>query len=210
MTVGNQFLNVTADRTMAGGAATVQWDDEGVTPTEFPLVQHGVITDVQTNREGAGWMRDVYARTQSPVRSHGCAYAPTAVDPTVVHTANLRMQPSATSASEADLLNLVGNGIFFAEFTPMLDFQQLSGFGVNNWVYEIKGGKKTAMLANAGALFRAPEFWKSVQAIGDATSAETIGIPAQKGQPTQRSVHSVSAVPVVVKDLSVIDVMRKA
>ena len=208
--VGNSLLTVTGDRTMAGGAATVQWDDEGVAPEAFPLVRQGVITDVQTNREGAGWMRDVYARSQSPVRSRGCAFAPNAVAPAVVHTANLRMQPATASVSEADLLKSVNNGILFAEFTPILDFQQLSGYGLSRRCYDVKAGKKVARLINAGALFRTPEFWKSVQAIGDATTAQTVGVSEGKGQPKQLSYHSVTAVPVVVKDMSVIDVLRKA
>jgi len=152
----------------------------------------------------------VYIGKQLPVRSRGCAYAPIAVDPAMVHTANLRLRPAEGTASEADLLASIDNGIFFSIFAPVLDFQQLSGYGIGTRCYEIKKGNRTARLVNAGALFRTPELWKSIQALGGMTSAKTIGMSVNKGQPQQQSVHSVTAVPAIVKDLSVIDYQRKA
>ncbi len=208
--VGNSLINVTADRTMTGGAATVQWDDEGVAAERFPLIQRGVVTDLQTNREGAGWMTPVYARTNVPVRSRGCASAPNAVDPSMVHTSNLSLQPTEENASEEALMKSLDNGIYLSQLWSDTDFQQLNGWGFSRRCFDIKKGKKAAILANVGILFRAPEFWKSVQALGDTASAQTVGVQARKGQPQQRSYHSISAVPMIIKDLNVIDFMRKA
>lgn len=209
--IGNDLLNVTADRDSLKGAATVKWDDEGVKTKAFKLVERGVIKDFQTNREGAGWARDVYDVHSMPFESNGCAYAPQAVDPATVHTANLSVRPGDdNSVTEGSLLAGIEDGIYFPSLAVTPDFQQLSVFASSPACYEIKKGKKSAFLINAGTLFRAPEFWKSVARMGGADSAQTFGLSERKGQPQQVSFHSITAVPSVVKDLSLIDIQRKA
>lgn len=209
--VGNDLLNVTADRDAPRGAATVKWDDEGVKSKAFKLVEKGIIKDFQTNREGAGWARDGYEAYSMPFESKGCAYAPQAVDPVTVHTANMSVRPGDdNSVTEESLLAGIEDGIYFPSLGVMPDFQQLSIFAASPICYEIKKGKKSGFLINAGTLFRTPEFWKSVARIGGMDSARTVGLSERKGQPQQTSMHSVTAVPSVVKDLSLIDIQRKA
>jgi TldD protein len=50
---GSKLFNVTADRTMPGGMATIGFDDDGVKTTEFPIVREGILVGLQTNRETA-------------------------------------------------------------------------------------------------------------------------------------------------------------
>lgn len=209
--VGNELLNVRADRDSPGGAATVKWDDEGVLTGAFQLVEKGVIKDFQTNREGAGWAREGYEINGIPFQSRGCAFAPQAVDPVAVHTANMVINPAEdNSLTEVSLMNDIADGIYFPNLGVTPDFQQLSIFAFSPICYEIKKGKKTAFLVNAGTLFRTPEFWKSVTRIGGPNSTLKCGIRERKGEPAQTSYHSITAVPSVVKDLSVIDIQRKA
>src|SRR5690606_18852292 len=101
---GAPLLTVTGNRSEPGGLATVQWDDEGVRPDTFPLVENGVLTDFQTTRESAGWLEDYYARTGRPFRSHGCANAPAAVDPPLQHTPNLVLTPGREELDFDDLV----------------------------------------------------------------------------------------------------------
>ena len=91
-------VTVTANRTEPGGCATVQWDDEGVVPEEFTLVKDGVLTDFHTMRESASWLKDYYGQQQRPVRSHGCAAAPTALHAPLTHPPNLALAPGARGA----------------------------------------------------------------------------------------------------------------
>ena len=67
-----------------------------------------------------------------------------------------------------------------------------------------------AKLANAGLLFRAPELWQGVLALGGAASRRRYGRSATKGEPAQETYHSVTAPPAVFKQLTLIDVTRKA
>src|SRR4029078_4437161 len=40
---GSKLMNITGDRTMPGGMATVGFDDDGVKTTEFPIVRDGIL-----------------------------------------------------------------------------------------------------------------------------------------------------------------------
>lgn len=206
---GAPTLTVTADREQPGGAATVQWDDEGVVPDECTLVKDGVLADFQTTREGAGWLHASYAKLGRPFRSHGFANAPSAVDPQMQHTPNLVLTPGHEAHDFDSFVAGMTNGIAIRGLNLDMDFQHSSGFGMGN-TYEVKHGKRVARIAGAGVLFRATELWKSLAALGGEASVRRYGYDAAKGEPAQRCFHSVSAPPAVVKDLTLIDVMRKA
>ena len=55
---GSKLMNITADRTMPGGMATIGFDDDGVKTTEFPIVRDGILVGLQTNRETAPLIGD--------------------------------------------------------------------------------------------------------------------------------------------------------
>ena len=50
---GSKLFNVTADRTIPNGVATIGYDDDGVKTQEWPLVREGILVGLQTNRESA-------------------------------------------------------------------------------------------------------------------------------------------------------------
>ncbi len=141
--------------------------------------------------------------------SNGCAYAPEALDLPMAHTPNLVMIPGRETLDFTQLVGGLKRGVAIKYAGVRLDFQQLNGWGRCS-VYEVKDGKRVAALANGGVLLRAPEFWKSLIAIGGPTSVERYGAEMEKGEPPQTAVNSVDVIPVMVKDLSIIDVMRKA
>ncbi|HEY8510261.1 MAG TPA: hypothetical protein VIL32_18035, partial [Steroidobacteraceae bacterium] len=91
-----------------------------------------------------------------------------------------------------------------------MDFQGLNGLGTTDRLYEIKNGKKVARIVGAGVLFRAPELWKGLRALGGRNSSRRYGTFAVKGAPAQRGYHSVTAPPAVFDQLTLIDVKRKA
>ena len=97
------------------------------------------------------------------------------------------------------------------------DFQALNGTGVGNVVYEIVNGKLGSAVGDAQFIFRAPEFWKNVSALGGATSAADLGIyPAR--MPFNRHefgsgdsiIPTVRAVPGLVTQIAVTEPMRRA
>ncbi|MBX6331208.1 MAG: TldD/PmbA family protein [Gemmatimonadaceae bacterium] len=206
---GAPSLTVTANRSEPGGAATVQWDDEGVAPDTFHVVKDGVLTDFQTTRESAAWLADYYAKRGLPLRSHGCANADSAINAPMQHTPNLVLVPGREAHGVDDLIAGLTTGIVLESASLSVDFQALNGMGRGKF-FEVKQGKRVARIANAGILFRAPELWRGLTALGGAASARRYGMWANKGEPEQATCHSVTVVPAVFKQVTLIDPLRKA
>jgi TldD protein len=206
---GASALTLTADRSEHGGAATVKWDDEGVEPDAFTLVKNGMLTDFQTTRESAGWLKDVYAKRGTPFRSHGCMGASSGIESPLQQAPNLTLAPGHEAHDFDALVGGLTKGIAIKRGSLDMDFQHASGLGTGN-VFEIKNGKRVAIIASAGFLLRATEFWKALQTVGGEASLRRIGIRTEKGEPSERCYHSVTAAPAVFKDLTLIDPMRKA
>lgn len=207
--IGSPVISITANRSEPMGAATVKWDDEGVTPSEFTLVKDGILNDMQTDRESASILTDIYSRQQKQVHSYGCAYAPTSEFSPLTHTANLRMQPGAGSESFESLIEKVEEGVVFRGGAVDVDFQQVSGLIVGR-PYEIKNGKIVSRLIGASVLFRTPELWNSVMEVGGENSLSRFGAETRKGQPARNAAHSVTGAPVLLKEATIIDLFRKA
>jgi TldD protein len=206
---GSPLLTVTGNRSEVGGCATVKWDDEGVVPDEVTLVKEGLLTDFQTTREGAGWLKEAYVKAGKPLRSHGCAVAQSGIFAPLQNVPNLIMAPDRSEADFDALVAGVTKGIAVKTLMPSMDFQCLNGMGMGQ-TYEIKRGKRVAVIGNAAVLFRAPELWKGLLAMGGLSSARRYGTAASKGEPEQSSHYSVTAPPALFKQLTYIDPLRKA
>jgi TldD protein len=206
---GSPLLTITANRSEPGGCATVRWDDDGVVPDEFTLVKDGVLADFQTTRESAGWLKEWYTKAGIPFRSHGCASASDGSYAPLQRRPNLALVAGREAYDFDALVAGVASGIAIKGATLDMDFQHLNGLGVGR-TYEIKKGKRVARIANAGLLFRSPELWKGLLALGGPGSERRYGRGASKGEPAQGSIASVTAPPAVFKQLTVIDPLRKA
>jgi predicted Zn-dependent protease len=90
-----------------------------------------------------------------------------------------------------------------------MDFQQSNGYGTGA-AYRVKDGKVVSRVANSALLFRATDLWKSLRALGGKESARRYPQGTRKGQPQQDGAHSVTAVPALLKEVTIIDAMRKA
>jgi len=206
---GAPLFSVTANRSEPGGCATVKWDDEGVAPDDFALVKDGVLTDFQTTRESAGWLKDWYAQHGRPFRSHGCAAADRGINAPLQRIPNLVMSSGRETAGFEELGSGLANGMAFKGVQIEMDFQNLNGLALGN-AYEVKRGKRVALIPGVGILFRAPELWKTLTAVGGAASVQRFGTATVKGEPAVRTTHSVSAPPAVFNQLTLIDPLRKA
>jgi TldD protein len=207
--IGSHLLTVTGNRNTPGGAATVKWDDEGVVPEDFPIVQNGVLVDYQTTREQVAWLAPYYVRVNRPSRSHGCARAASAGFVTMQYPPNLRLAPGSGAATFDDLVAGVANGVAVLSVGPQMDQQALNGVGIPAIMRRITKGKLGPYIANAGIAFRAPEFWKNLTALGGPSSEQWIGVERSKGEPSQAVTHSVGAVPGLVTSVAVIDALRR-
>lgn len=205
--IGNSLLEVDANRDQAGGAASTGWDDEGYKPETYKLVTNGILESFQTNRESLGWLKSSGVESYG-ARVGGNSFANEADNVPMIHTANLVMKPGSNSDNFESMISGMESGIAIRSMKLDVDFQHLSGFATGIF-YEIKSGKRVARLANGGILFRTPELWSSMNAVGGAASVEKSGHISIKGEPRQQGYHTVSAVPAVFEKIPVVDVTRR-
>ena len=206
---GAAAVTITADRTDARGAASARWDDEGVPTRAFPIVTDGALVDYATTREHAAELRAWYGTRGLPAGSRGCAGAASAMQMPLVQTPNLALRPAARDASFEDLVGGVTNGLAVVGGDCRMDFRRLTGQGEAEVVYEVKNGKLGKVLRGGAYLFRSPDFWKGVVALGGPKSVVHRGFDQVKGQPFQILQHTVAAVPAHVRNIVVIDVAKK-
>jgi len=207
--VASPRITITGNRSLSGGAATVRWDDEGVVPDEFPIVTNGVLVDYQTTREQAPWLAPYYGHTGHAVRSHGCANAGSALDITMQHAPNLTLAPSPDTTTFESLVASTEKGVAVLDLDVSMDQQQLNGMA-SGTLREIVRGKLGRFIYGGELAFRAPELWKTVAGLGGASSQRWFGRTRGKGEPQQRTTHTVGAVPAKIPQLSLIDATRKA
>lgn len=207
--VGGSLVAVRGDRSTRGGAATVQWDDEGVRPDDFEIVDKGVLVDFQTTRESAGWLAAYYGRRGTPVRSHGCAAAHSAMEVPLTRAPNLSLASGVEQLDFEGLVAQLDKGLAIKNLGVDMDFQQANGVGGGR-TYQIQNGKRVARVGGASILFSAPALWKTLAALGGASSVRRFGKQTRKGEPAQTTYHSVSAPPARFTQVSVIDARRKA
>jgi TldD protein len=208
--IASPLINVTSNRSLAHGLATVQWDDEGVTPTDFPLVTEGQLVDYQTTRDQAPHLRPWYAKRQQPVASYGCAAWEDAQTVSLSMIPNLVLTPSASGPTVDEMITTMGKGIAMLGSVASTDFQAKNGTLSQGRAYEVAGGKKVARLSHAAVLFSATDFWKNVTAIGGPASVAQTPHNETKGQPDQSTAHTVSGVALALTKQALIDDTRKA
>jgi TldD protein len=208
-TIGRQLapesVSIQGDRNAPLGVATVGWDDDGVVPTPFDIVRNGRVVDLPTSREHVLALDAAAHRTGPPRTSHGCAYAQSGRCIPIVCTPNLTLTPAATDITFEQLAAHVGDGIAVFGGDVHTDQQQLTA-QINGGLWRIKNGKLDAPLSGGAVLIRSPEFWRNLRALGGASSALRSSWGDVKGEPAQGTGYSVTAVPVVVDQLAVIDV----
>jgi TldD protein len=210
--VASPLVTLHADRSMPLGLASTGWDDEGVASEPFTLIAKGRLIDFQTTREQAAWLAPWYSQQGKTVRSNGCAQAPDALKITMQHTPNLILEPSTAEQDQNDLIAGIEHGFLINNIkTQSVDFQCNNGLFVVEPITEIRHGKRVAQVYGSGLLFRASEFWKNVQAVGEHKSQVLFGSgTSSKGEPLQSTSYSIAAVPIVVAQQALIDPRRRA
>ncbi len=176
-TYGSRHVNLVADNTLPGGLASTGYDDDGVACQRWDIVREGVFVGYSTNREVAGKIGE--KRSRGSNRADSWASIP------IVRISNIGLQPGKEKLD--DLIGGVDKGIYiegrgsFSIDDKRLNFQ----FGGDAF-WEIKNGKKGAMLKNVIYTGITPEFWGSCDGVCDAGHWKPYGfITCGKGQPGQ-------------------------
>jgi len=177
---GSKLFNVTADRTMPGGLATVGYDDDGVKTTQFPIIRDGILVGLQTNREMAHYINEKESR--------GCTSASSWRDYPFLRMPNVHVEPGgAGSPTPEELIADTKDGLLIdGRGSYSIDQQRYNGQFGGNAFWEIKNGKKTRMVSNVTYNAITTDFWGALDAVCGKESWQMFGTGGDaKGQPTQ-------------------------
>jgi TldD protein len=220
--VASPLVTVTANRTTPGQLATVKWDDEGVEPQPFTLVNQGILDDFQTTREQATWLAPYYQRMGRPVRSHGCAASEDAGFITMQHMPNLALTANTAAVDLDHLVADVKDGILVTDAHTQVDFQSRTGLLAGGKMHEIKNGRVGRPLVGGAIMYDTLDFWNHVTALGGAATQSIVAstrLPKAaffplpdlvKGQPPQSVSYSVQGAAATITQQALINPRRKA
>jgi TldD protein len=177
---GSDVMNVTGDRTIPHGLATVGWDDEGVATRAFDIVRDGVLVGYQLDRR--------MAREQGLGSSNGCAYAQSALFVPIQRMANVSLAHSGPAGpSLDDLISGVDRGILVVgDKSWSIDMQRYNFQFTGQRFFRIEHGRLAGQLRDVAYQATTTDFWGAMEAVGgEATWVLEGCFNCGKGQPGQ-------------------------
>ncbi len=176
---GSPAMNVTADRTVEHGLATVGYDDEGVAAQSWDLVRDGVFVGYQLDR--------VFARRLGVSRSNGCSYADSAHHVPIQRMPNVSLQPGPEGYSTADLIARVEDGLYIVgDKSWSIDMQRYNFQFTGQRFFRIRGGRLDGQVRDVAYQATTTDFWNSMEALGGASTWRLGGaFNCGKAQPGQ-------------------------
>ncbi|MDI6732531.1 MAG: TldD/PmbA family protein [Planctomycetota bacterium] len=192
---GSAIVNIVADGTVPGGLATFGYDDDGVRAQRWHLVQNGIFSGYQTNRELA--LKVAEGTSRGCCRADGFARIP------MIRNNNISLMPGTWELD--DLIKDTKDGIYMdVNKSWSIDQMRLNfQFGCEiGW--EIKNGKKTRMVKYPNYQGITPEFWASCDAICNDKYWVLWGVPScGKGEPVQTAEMSHGCSPTRFRQVTV-------
>lgn len=181
------------------------WDDDGVVPEAYPLIEHGNVVDYHTTRATAPLLAPWYAKHGKPMRSHGCAVAATPASVPYGAGGHVQVMPSPTRVSLTDLHDTPRS--FLVRGGNIDPDPGLTG-GRGGWgslIVEYRRGVPVTRLFVVPLQFvTKTTLQKNLVAIGDATTLRTTTVTASKGIPWQPVSQPISAPAALCKEIDVI------
>ena len=176
---GSPVMNVTADRTVEFGLATVGYDDDGVAAQNWELVRDGVFVGYQLDR--------VFAPRLGLSRSNGCAYADSPHHVPLQRMANVSLQPGPEGFSTDDLIARVENGLYIVgDKSWSIDMQRYNFQFTGQRFFKIVDGRLEGQVRDVAYQSSTPEFWGALEAVGGESTWRLGGaFNCGKGQPGQ-------------------------
>ncbi len=176
---GSPVMNVTADRTVQHGLATVGYDDEGVQAQSWDLIRDGIFVGYQLDR--------VFAPRMGEQRSNGCSYADSPHHVPIQRMANVSLQPADQDITTADLISRVQDGIYIVgDKSWSIDMQRYNFQFTGQRFYRIRDGQLDGQLRDVAYQATTTEFWNSMEAVGGPSTWQLGGaFNCGKAQPGQ-------------------------
>lgn len=159
---GTGVMNVTGDRTVEHGLATIGYDDEGVATQSWDIVKDGVLVGYQLDR-AMGHMKPEL----NGDRSNGCAYADSPGHIPIQRMANVSLQPDPDGPSTEELISRVERGIYVVgDKSWSIDMQRYNFQFTGQRFYRIQDGELVGQLRDVAYQATTTEFWGSLEAVG--------------------------------------------
>lgn len=159
---GSDIMQVTGDRTVEHGLATVGFDDEGVAAQSWDIVRNGILVGFQLDRAMARLHPELNAG-----RSNGCAYADSPGHIPIQRMANVSLQPSPADISTQDLISAVDRGIYVVgDKSWSIDMQRFNFQFTGQRFFSIENGRLTGQLRDVAYQATTTDFWGSMEAVG--------------------------------------------
>jgi TldD protein len=167
---GSEHMNVTADPTTPRGLGTFAFDDEGVPARPQPIVREGVLV---------GWTGSREVGFAGSMRADGWARMP------LVRMTNFHLEPGDATLEE--LIAGVERGIYLeTNKSWSIDDKRLNFQFGTQVAWEIVDGRLGRMVRDATYTGITPEFWGSMDAVGNRDAWRLHGLTnCGKGQPGQ-------------------------
>jgi TldD protein len=174
---GSELCDIVADATVEGGLGTFGWDDEGVAAQRVPLVQEGIFTGYLSSRETAP---RIGRRSGGAMRADGWNRIP------LIRMTNVNLLPRPGMSFD-DIVADTDDGLLFeTNRSWSIDDRRLNFQFATEICREIKGGKPGRLYRNGTYTGITYELWRSMDAVGDASSWRMWGTPnCGKGEPPQ-------------------------
>jgi TldD protein len=179
MRYGSPVMNVTADRTVEFGLASVGYDDEGVAAQSWDLVRDGIFVGYQLDR--------VFAPRLGQLRSNGCSYADSPHHVPIQRMANVSLQPAPDQTSTDDLIGRVEDGIYIiGDKSWSIDMQRYNFQFTGQRFFRIRDGRLDGQLRDVAYQATTTDFWNSMEAVGGPSTWRLGGaFNCGKAQPAQ-------------------------
>jgi TldD protein len=185
---GSEHLNITADASVPGGLGSFGWDDEGVSPGAYPLIEEGILLAALSDR--------VSAAEIGLERSGGCARAEGFARQPIVRMTNVSLEPGDAGSLE-DLIADTDAGIYMeTNRSWSIDDRRLQFQFATEVGREIKNGKLGRLVRNPSYAGITPQFWGAMDAVGSQEAWRLRGLTnCGKGEPGQTMAVSHGASP---------------
>ncbi|NRQ30435.1 TldD/PmbA family protein [Nonomuraea sp. NN258] len=176
---GSPLMNVTGDRTVTHGLATIGFDDEGVQGQSFDIVRDGILVGYQLDRR--------MALMKGFGRSNGCAFADSPGHMPIQRMANVSLAPAPGGPSTEELISGVERGIFIVgDKSWSIDMQRYNFQFTGQRAYKIQNGRLAGQVRDFAYQATTTDFWQSMEAVGGPETYVLGGaFNCGKGQPGQ-------------------------
>ncbi|MCS6801533.1 MAG: TldD/PmbA family protein [Chloroflexota bacterium] len=173
---GSEHVTIVADATIPGGLGTFGFDDEGVPAQRTTIVDRGRFVGYLTSRETAAQLGQA---SNGTMRADGWNRLP------LIRMTNINLEPGTWTLE--DLIADTDEGILMQTNRSWSIDDRRWNFQFGTQIaWEIRGGKRGALLKNATYAGITPEFWRSCDAVCNREEWIVWGLPnCGKGQPPQ-------------------------